>query len=104
MGIKVFNCFGLVGEDERDLSAISITSLDAQKHKAFVIVDNNPMVFEWDATGDQVTNVSEHPFAVRPNDFATAGVWREKTRTLFGTTDPPDIPGLSDGTLYYLYE
>jgi hypothetical protein len=69
----------------------------------------NAIFMVYDAEATDATDVDEHPYKVRPNNFSGAGVWIESeisisTKILFGPGDPPSAAGLPDGCLYLKYE
>jgi hypothetical protein len=76
MAITTYNCDEFTGGGTRDLDSIAIASL-VNDDRAFVIKSDvvTPMYFDSSSTAAE--DVSTHPYAVRPDDYSSAGVWLE---------------------------
>lgn len=75
--IKCFGATSLVGGGTGALDALQISDL-ADTYRAVVIDEaNGVLFFHFDAAATDAEDVATHPFKVRPDDYATAGVWIE---------------------------
>lgn len=78
--IVTYNCEYLTGGAQRALDYLSVSDLN-NGDRAIVVygsgVSKYLYYFKYDASGVTAENTYIHPYYVRPNDFATAGVWYE---------------------------
>ncbi len=78
--LKTYNVTGLTGGTSRDLDYLSVDDLsDGDRAIGFVESGSSKYYyyFEYDATGTTAEGTSSHPYHVRPDDYATGGVWVE---------------------------
>ena len=71
MAIKTWNATALTGGATRALDAIAISSL-TDGDRAFVVASGKLYVYEFDSSA---TDAESSPDYIRPDDYATAGVW-----------------------------
>ncbi len=83
MAYKIYNCNGLTGGASRDLDAISVAVL-ADGDRAMVCANDSFYFFVFAAAS---TAAESSPSRIRPNDYASAGVW-ENQSSPFGNTGP----------------
>ncbi len=74
---KNFIADGLTGGTSRKLDSFPIAGLTTGD-RAFVSDSGNFYYFKFDSTAVNAENTTTHPYYVRPDDFATAGVWVEQ--------------------------
>lgn len=72
MAIKVWNCFGLVGDAVRDLDAIDTASL-TDNDRAITVESDELYIHVFDAAG---TDAQNSPNVIRPADYSSDGVWK----------------------------
>lgn len=75
--VTTYNCNGLTGGTQRDLDYLSVSDLN-NGDRAIVLTGTIKYHFKYDSTATNAENVTTHPFKVRPDDYATAGVWIEQ--------------------------
>jgi hypothetical protein len=78
--IKTYNCDYLTGGDQRAVDYLSVSDLN-NGDRAIVAyksgVSDYLYYFKYDSSGTTAENTSAHPYFIRPNDYATKGVWYE---------------------------
>jgi hypothetical protein len=74
---KNFIADGLQGGTSRDLDSFPIANLTSGD-RAFVSDSGNFYYFKFDATSTAAETVASHPYYIRPDDYATSGVWVEQ--------------------------
>jgi hypothetical protein len=80
--LTTYNCNYLTGGNARALDYLSVSDL-SDGDRAIIVyqsgVSHYYVYFRYDASGTTAENTTAHPYYVRPNDYATAGVWVEVT-------------------------
>jgi len=76
--LTTYNCTALTGGATRALDALSVDDLSAGDRAIAMISGDKALLFEYDATATDSENTTVHPYKVRPDDYATAGVWIEQ--------------------------
>jgi hypothetical protein len=115
MSITTYNAHELVGANgDRVLSVLDPANLHDGDQAICNLFDPATQKYEclffvFDAEATDETEIEEHPYRVRPNNYSGSGVWWESeasisTKILFGPGDPPSAAGLPDGCLYLKYE
>lgn len=84
MGIKTYNCIGLTGGGSRVLDNYPIAGL-ADGDRATVNYNNVEYRYLFVAAA---TNAEASPDIIRPNDYASAGVWKLQSAALTGDLYP----------------
>lgn len=74
---KNFIADGLQGGTSRDLDSFPIANLTSGD-RAFVSDSGNFYYFKFDSTSTAAETVASHPYYIRPDDYATSGVWVEQ--------------------------
>jgi hypothetical protein len=78
--IVTYNCNGLTGGTSRDLDYLLVSDL-SNNDRAIVVAESGSSVyyhyFRYIASGTTAENTATHPYYVRPDDYATSGVWQE---------------------------
>ncbi len=77
MPYTTYNCDALTGGGTRALDALPVAGL-ADKDRAFVESGGKTRRFVFDAGATDAEDVANHPYKVRPDDYAAAGVWIEQ--------------------------
>ena len=85
-----YNCYALTGVGARVLADVVQVSI-ADKDRAFVVMNGEMVFFQYDSNSIAPHNVTTPPYSVRPNDFASAGVWVEQM---------PRLPALANGKIW----
>lgn len=75
--ITTYNANALTGGTQRDLDYLSVSEID-NGDRAVVVTGTLFYFFKYDSTATDAENTTSHPFKVRPDDYATAGVWIEQ--------------------------
>ena len=73
-----YNCTALTGGADRALDSYAVATL-VDGDRAFVSLATGQrfLYFVFVAASTAAEDVAMHPYAVRPNDYATQGVWLE---------------------------
>ena len=75
MPITTYNCTALTGGATRALDSYSRLVL-ADGDRAIVAISGNKMLyFKYFSAATDAEDVAAHPYKVRPDDYAPAGVW-----------------------------
>ena len=74
MAIKTWNATALTGGATRALDAIAISSL-TDGDRAFVVASGKLYVYEFDSSATDAETMPTTTQYIRPDDYATAGVW-----------------------------
>lgn len=74
---KNFIADGLQGGTSRALDSFPIANLTSGD-RAFVSDSGNFYYFKFDSTSTAAETVASHPYYIRPDDYATSGVWVEQ--------------------------
>jgi len=78
MPITTYNCTALTGGATRALDSYSRLVL-ADGDRAIVAISGNKMLyFKYFSAATDAEDVAAHPYKVRPDDYAPAGVWIEQ--------------------------
>lgn len=78
--VVTYNCDSLTGGAQRALDYISVNDLNDGDRSLVTYssgVSTYLGIYKYDASGVTPENTSVHPFYIRPNDYATSGVWCE---------------------------
>jgi hypothetical protein len=75
--ITSYNCNGLTGGTQRDLDYLSVADLN-NGDRGVVLTGTIFYFFKYDSTATDAEDTTTHPFKVRPDDYASAGVWIEQ--------------------------
>ena len=78
--VVTYNCDALTGGAARAVDYMSVSDLN-DGDRAIAVVESGSSTyyyyFKYDASGTTAETVAAHPYHVRPDDYATAGVWVE---------------------------
>lgn len=79
--LVTYNCSSLTGGDSRSLDYLSVSDL-SDGDRAFVMYTSGTSaylaIFEYYASGTSTEETTGHPYVVRPDDYATGGIWVEQ--------------------------
>lgn len=78
MAKTIYNCDALTGGAARALDSHSVGDLSDGDRAVVLDASNDLMVFEFQSAATDAENTATHPYRVRPDDYATAGVWYEQ--------------------------
>lgn len=99
--IVTYNCDYLTGGAARALDYISVDDLNTGDRAIVVVTESGVSrfyhYFKYDASGVTVENTATHPYIVRPNDFASIGVWTEVTASWIDIGSSLSISSLTIG-------
>lgn len=82
--MKTYNCTALTGGGSRVLDGISKDDLTNGDRALCAISGNRFLYFEYNSTLTDAEGTASHPFKVRPDDYATEGVWVEQQTEDYG--------------------
>lgn len=93
MAYTIYNCLDLQGGGTRSLDSLSVGDL-SNEDRAIVFNNGKAFFFEFDSTSTESETIAAHPFKIRPDDYASAGVWIEQ-ETDYNNWDLDPIPAQS---------
>ena len=93
MAYTIYNAVSLQGGGTRSLDALSVGDLN-NEDRAIVFDLGKVYFFEFDSTSTEAETVAAHPFKIRPDDYASAGVWIEQESD-YNEWDLDPIPATS---------
>ena len=76
MAVTSYNCTALTGGVARALDSYAVATL-VDGDRAFVAVSGRFLYFMFDADATDAEDITTHPYKVRPDNYATQGVWIE---------------------------